>query len=461
MSQPPPAPSRPPHTPQGHGSHRIVREPDDRKIAGVCSGLADYLGVDVTVLRVAAVALAFITPTVLIAYLVASVAVPERRPDEPRVRARKVHLGQIPHPVIVVGAVVAVAALVDDAWWLNPFPAAVALVGLGVWLIVQGRDEGDQAASPAPPTSAAPPASADQPHPPAATGLSGPAEHPVDAPTTEHPMASSPWVVTVPQPFDTYGVRETTISNEPSVTSPTDALESSEGAGPSGESTPPVSPWWSGRADPPPPAHGPRPRPSRLGAAVFAVLLVGGGVLWLIDGLGIAEVPASDALALGLAVVGAGLLVASWRGRAYALIPVGCIFAGLLVVGETLDVPLSAGTGDRTEVIDSAGELAEPHELFLGELTVDLTDAPLQPGRPTRVDASVGMGELRVIVPTDATVTVDASIRAGEIVSPGGADANESGVGVDQSFTLDGPAEAPRLELDLSVGLGNVEVSRG
>jgi phage shock protein PspC (stress-responsive transcriptional regulator) len=461
MSQPPPAPPRPPHAPQGHGSHRIVREPDDRKIAGVCSGLADYLGVDVTVMRVAAVALAFITPAALIAYLVASVAVPERRPDEPRVRARRVHLGKIPHPVIVIGAVVAVAAIVDDAWWLNPFPAAVALVGLGVWLIVQGRDEGDQAAWPGPPASAAPPASADQPHPPAATGVSGPDEQPVDAPTIEHPMASSPWVVTVPQPFDTYGERETTISNESSVTSPTDALESSEGAGPSGESTPPASPWWSGRADPPPPARGPRQSPSRLGAAVFALLLVGGGVLWLIDGLGIAEVPASDALALGLALVGAGLLVATWRGRAYALIPVGCIFAGMLVVGETLDVPLSAGVGDRTEVIDSPGELAEPHELFLGELTVDLTDVPVRPGPPTRVDASLGMGELRVIVPREATVTVDASIRAGEIVSPGGADANDSGVGVDRTFTLDGPAGGPRLELDLSVGLGDVEVSRG
>jgi phage shock protein PspC (stress-responsive transcriptional regulator) len=119
----------------------MVREPDDRKIAGVCSGLADAVGVDVTVVRVATVVLALMTPLVPIGYLIASVVVPERRPDQSRVRAGRVHLGRIPHPLIVVVAIVAVAALVDDAWWLNPFPAAVALVGIGVWLIVDGRND--------------------------------------------------------------------------------------------------------------------------------------------------------------------------------------------------------------------------------------------------------------------------------------------------------------------------------
>ena len=36
-------------------THRLVRRTDDRMIAGVCSGVADYLGVDVTVVRLIAV----------------------------------------------------------------------------------------------------------------------------------------------------------------------------------------------------------------------------------------------------------------------------------------------------------------------------------------------------------------------------------------------------------------------
>ena len=37
---------------------RLVRRTDDKMIAGVCSGVADYLGVDVTLVRVLTVLLA-------------------------------------------------------------------------------------------------------------------------------------------------------------------------------------------------------------------------------------------------------------------------------------------------------------------------------------------------------------------------------------------------------------------
>ena len=56
----------------------LVRRRDDRMVAGVCSGLADYLGVDVTLIRVAAVvALVFSFGAALVAYLVAWILMPE------------------------------------------------------------------------------------------------------------------------------------------------------------------------------------------------------------------------------------------------------------------------------------------------------------------------------------------------------------------------------------------------
>src|SRR5918997_4745851 len=290
MDQTPPAPT-PPHAPHGAGGRRIVREPDDRKIAGVCSGLADHLGIDVAVMRVTAVGLAIVTPAALIAYLVASVAIPERRPDQPRVRARRVHLGQVPHPLIAVGAVVAVAVLIDDAWWLDPFPAALALVGIGVWLVVQNRDEAvtyrPDPAYPAEPTDAAGPASPTGPPYPAdsadPTGVSdhagaGDASHgdapPADTPTGEHPIAANPWLVTVSQHSGTVGGHSTTLPDEhaPDLS----GTESREGVGSSGEFPPPASPWWSGSpAVPPHPPPPPRPvvapprgHRSRLGPVV-------------------------------------------------------------------------------------------------------------------------------------------------------------------------------------------------
>jgi phage shock protein PspC (stress-responsive transcriptional regulator) len=428
----------------------LVREPDDRKIAGVCSGLADRLGVDVTALRVGLVALALVTPTVVIAYVVAALVVPERRPDQLRVRAQRVHLGRIPHTVLVIGAIIAVAVVVDDAWWLEPFPAALALIAVGVWLIAQRRDDESDRDD----------------------GLPWPG-------STAPDMAVSP-------PSDAEGVDDTALESVPLDADPTRLLDgterfaSAEGAGPSGEFPPPASPWWPGRpgqdvsAEPaPPPAAAPpitAPDPthatpraprSRLATVVLAVLLVGGGVAWLLDALDLVEVDWTDRLALGLVVVGVGLLIAAWRGRAWALVPVGLLFALLIVTAEALVVPVDAGTGEQTEIVDTPAELARDHELFAGQLTLDLRDVRLSAGETATVEAAVGAGQLRVLVPEDATVTVDADVRIGEVVSDGGPEANESGLGLDERFTLAGAARGPEIDLDLFVGFGSLEVTRG
>jgi hypothetical protein len=386
----------------------------------------------------------------VIAYVVAALVVPERRPDQLRVRAQRVHLGRIPHPVLVIGAIIAVAVVVDDAWWLEPFPAALALIAVGVWLIAQRRDDESDRDD----------------------GLPWPG-------STAPDMAVSP-------PSDAEGVDETALESVPLDADPTRLLDgterfaSAEGAGPSGEFPPPASPWWPGRpgqdvsAEPaPPPAAAPpitAPDPthatpraprSRLATVVLAVLLVGGGVAWLLDALDLVEVDWTDRLALGLVVVGVGLLIAAWRGRAWALVPVGLLFALLIVTAEALVVPVDAGTGEQTEIVDTPAELARDHELFAGQLTLDLRDVRLSAGETATVEAAVGAGQLRVLVPEDATVTVDADVRIGEVVSDGGPEANESGLGLDERFTLAGAARGPEIDLDLFVGFGSLEVTRG
>ena len=59
-------------------SRRLVRRTDDRMIAGVCSGIADYTGVDVTVVRLAAVIGAVLGfGTLIVAYVAAWLLMPE------------------------------------------------------------------------------------------------------------------------------------------------------------------------------------------------------------------------------------------------------------------------------------------------------------------------------------------------------------------------------------------------
>jgi phage shock protein C len=69
MNIPQPAPRQP---------RRLVRRRDDRMLAGVCSGVAEYLGVDVTLVRLVTVIGAILGfGTLILAYVVAWALVPE------------------------------------------------------------------------------------------------------------------------------------------------------------------------------------------------------------------------------------------------------------------------------------------------------------------------------------------------------------------------------------------------
>lgn len=62
-----------------HSPHRLVRIPSEQKIAGVCAGIADYLDVDVTLIRAAWLALSIVPGAIiggLIAYILAWMVMP-------------------------------------------------------------------------------------------------------------------------------------------------------------------------------------------------------------------------------------------------------------------------------------------------------------------------------------------------------------------------------------------------
>jgi phage shock protein C len=62
----------------GSGTKKLVRSRKDRMVAGICAGAADYLGVDVTLVRVIVAVVAIITGGAgVLAYLVAWVIIPE------------------------------------------------------------------------------------------------------------------------------------------------------------------------------------------------------------------------------------------------------------------------------------------------------------------------------------------------------------------------------------------------
>jgi len=59
-------------------SKELVRSSDDRVIAGVCAGVAQYLNLDPNIVRVATVVISLFTGIPIIAYLVAMFVLPQR-----------------------------------------------------------------------------------------------------------------------------------------------------------------------------------------------------------------------------------------------------------------------------------------------------------------------------------------------------------------------------------------------
>ena len=56
---------------------RLYRSRKDRRVAGVCAGIADFLGVDATLVRIAWVLIALAGGPGLVLYIVLAVVVPE------------------------------------------------------------------------------------------------------------------------------------------------------------------------------------------------------------------------------------------------------------------------------------------------------------------------------------------------------------------------------------------------
>jgi phage shock protein PspC (stress-responsive transcriptional regulator) len=159
-----------------------------------------------------------------------------------------------------------------------------------------------------------------------------------------------------------------------------------------------------------------------------------------------------------LAVIGLVVLLVSSDGRprklALAVMTAAAVFLAAAIVAVAaafawFDVSLSDGVGDRSYAPASVMDVKHEYKLGIGNLKLDLS--ALSTNRPLRVKASVGMGELRVIVPRDASVAVDSKVKAGSISSLGREDDGHDA----RVVTRDG-----RLDIVARVGAGRIDIVR-
>jgi predicted membrane protein len=85
-----------------------------------------------------------------------------------------------------------------------------------------------------------------------------------------------------------------------------------------------------------------------------------------------------------------------------------------VVGGAIAAAGVKGGIGDRVERPASVSELKPEYRLGFGELELDLRRLEVPLGE-TRVEASIGVGELDVILPSDVAVAVTAEARWGDV----------------------------------------------
>jgi hypothetical protein len=198
-----------------------------------------------------------------------------------------------------------------------------------------------------------------------------------------------------------------------------------------------------------------RRRRGGLGALTFGLLCIGGGVVGLLLAAGNTIEP-SYVFAAGLLIVGAALVVSTWFGRSFVLIPLGVVLAGLMSVSALVDVPITGGVGDQNATPFTIADLHNDYHLGMGELRLDLSHLSLDRGTVHTVKATVGIGHVLVTLPRNATAELHGHAGLGEVRFLG---QHDGGIRIDRYTTLSAGGEAPpRIVLDVEVGIGQVEV---
>jgi phage shock protein PspC (stress-responsive transcriptional regulator) len=171
------------------------------------------------------------------------------------------------------------------------------------------------------------------------------------------------------------------------------------------------------------------------GAGWVLVLLAGLTILWLYDAK--RGDRRSRLLVRSLVALVAAVVVAA--------------VAAVSVAFAWFDVSLGDGVGDRVYAPASAADVKPSYKLGVGDLRLDLSSAA-SIEHELRVQARVGVGELRIVVPRGLAVAVNAHAKVGDVYVLRRHDGGRN------AAVRTGPGG--RLVVDARVGAGRVDVVR-
>jgi hypothetical protein len=187
-----------------------------------------------------------------------------------------------------------------------------------------------------------------------------------------------------------------------------------------------------------------------VGQLAFGFLVVMLGIGAIADQAGW-SVPWHLFPSAALIVTGLALLttLAGGRGRGLLIgLGIGCLIAALCV---GLGVGRYAGVAGDRIIAPNSSEWPISAQISAGNVIVDLTRHPLP--RTGQLQVNVGAGNLVVVIPKDANVSLDVKVTAGEVI----VDGQQVGNGIDVRWSDPSRGNAPVIA-KLKVAMGNVTV---
>jgi len=419
--------------------HRFRRDRRSKVLAGVCAGLGRQCDMDPVIFRITLAVLSATGGIGLIFYGFAWLFVPYD--DEEENEVRKLFTGRVDGQALaavlfaLVGCGVFLSMLNNASVLTFAVVLSLLLAGAGYWSQHRGAPDPDplaaQAVADAPPEAQAPPVAAAYP---------SWWRDPIVKDGTHVGGTGYLW-----GPGDS---RDRDIA---------DAIHISLA---------PSYPHWREDQRVPRPAPPKTRGPRWIGGWVFLLALFAGGLgaaaKWDDQELGTSL---QAGLACALVVFGLGIAVSAFLGRTGAgSVFLAIVTAGLLAASAALPKDLTTRWEHLTWQPAAVADVQKKYDLGNGVGTLDLTQLRLTKGQTVATDAEVGVGQLKVIVPSNVTVRLSADVGVGDIQLPGD-DKKDVDVepGKHQQVTLTpatGVKSVGTLDLDLQVGVGQAEVSR-
>jgi phage shock protein PspC (stress-responsive transcriptional regulator) len=247
------------------------------------------------------------------------------------------------------------------------------------------------------------------------------------------------------------GVQQMTATDTPADTLVFDKDPS--GDSPAGGSTPPPTPT------PPPPPRPPAPPRERsmLGRLTLGVVAIGLGVLALLDNVpGVAIEPEPyHYVALAVTIIGVGLMVGAFVGRARWLILIAALLVPTLAFSSFWTYDWESRDFNLNTTPLTFSEVQSGYGIDLGNMRIDLTELPWD-GEEIDIEAAVEAGNMEIVLPDEVGIIGTATVDVGRISEPG---RSTGGLG-EPTLTWNDPGPDGTVLLDAHVDLGNITIIR-